>query len=284
MQDAVIKNFEPFSVLISVYAKESPANLESALDSIFGQSLPPNEVILVKDGPLSASLLAVIDSRAKSHPEMRVVSLDKNVGLGAALEFGLTYCSYELVARMDADDICAPNRFECQIPVLALNHELTVVGSWVAEFEKDPDNVTVLRKVPELSADIASFAKYRSPVNHPTVVFRKSHIQAVGGYKSNYLYYEDYYLWCRLIIGGYNFRNIPSALVLMRTGDGLYNRRGGLGYFKTELKFFIELYRINFIGFATFLNNIIVRLIVRLMPPKVREIIYMYFARSLREK
>ncbi len=274
-------NFVRFSVLMSVYAKESPANLKGALDSVFGQTLPPNEVILVKDGPIPPLLGSVIDFYVRNRPEMRVVSLDKNVGLGAALDFGLTFCSYELIARMDTDDICAPNRFERQIPVIALDDKLTVVGSWVGEFERDPKNVNVMRKVPEHPDEIAYFAQKRSPMNHPTVVFRKSHVEAVGGYKNNYLYYEDYYLWCRLLMAGYRLKNIPEILVFMRTDQGLYRRRGGLKYLKSEVNFFIYLFLSGFIGPLILLNNIATRLIVRLMPSKIRKFLYKHFARDL---
>lgn len=274
------KNSDAFSVLMSVYAKEVPGNLESALDSVFNQSLPPNEVVLVKDGPLPSSLEEVIERQIKNHPEMRVVSLDRNVGLGSALEFGLDHCSYELVARMDTDDVCASNRFECQIPLIASDDQLSVIGSWVAEFASDPNDLVSIRKVPEHSDDIKRHARKRSPVNHPTVVFRKSHIQAVGSYNNKHLFYEDYCLWTRLIMAGYRLKNIPIALVFMRTGEGLYKRRGGFRYIRSELIFFIDLFRIGFIGPITLLENIATRIVVRLMPSKLRKMVYICFARS----
>ena len=106
------------SVLISVYSKEKPAYLQQSLNSIFAQTMPPDEVVLVEDGPLSEPLLAVIESYAQQHQELHVVKLPTNVGLGLALNEGLKHCNYNLVARMDSDDIMKPERLAKQAAYL----------------------------------------------------------------------------------------------------------------------------------------------------------------------
>lgn len=102
----------PFSVILSIYYKESPLFLRESLDSLFSQTICPDEVILVKDGPIGDELDNVIDSYVTRYPYLKVLSLVTNRGLGKALNEGLKYCSHELVARMDTDDIAMPERFE----------------------------------------------------------------------------------------------------------------------------------------------------------------------------
>lgn len=272
------RSVPPFSVLMSVYEKELPDNLDMALDSVFEQTLPPSEIILVKDGPLPAPLEEVIARQSARHPEIRVVGLERNVGLGAALNAGLGHCLHDLVARMDSDDLCTPDRFERQIPLFAEDDRLAVVGGWIAEFETDPTRTHAVRAVPEQPEDVARSARRRCPVNHPTVVFRKAAVLAVGGYNAKHLQ-EDYYLWARLMMAGYRFRNVPAVLVLMRTGEGLYDRRGGLKYAKAELKLFVDLYRMGFVGPVDLAVNVVSRMLVRLMPTGLRKQMYQRFAR-----
>jgi glycosyltransferase involved in cell wall biosynthesis len=268
-----------FSVLMSVYAKEQPEHLKAAVDSVFAQSLPPNELVLVKDGPLPAPLEAVIAQAVHRHRRLSVVTLERNVGLGAALNVGLRQCRNELVARMDSDDLCLPGRFERQIPPIASDPGLAVIGGWISEFEHDPQLTHSVRRVPEHHEQIAQLARTRCPINHPTVVFRKSAIQAVGGYNAKHLQ-EDYYLWARLMLAGRRFYNIQAPLVHMRTGGGLFDRRGGLRYAKAERRLFIDFYRMGFISLSQLVFNLAARTVVRLVPTALRKHLYVRFARA----
>lgn len=271
--------FSKFSVLMSVYAKEQPEHLVMALSSVFLQSLMPDEVVLVKDGPLPESLEDVIKQQVMTHPQLRIISLARNVGLGAALNAGLAHCSHEIVARMDSDDLCTPDRFERQVLLFAEDEKLAVVGAWIAEFETDARNPHGMRVVPESHEQINRIARTRCPVNHPTVVFRKSFVLTVGGYNAKHLL-EDYYLWARLMVAGYRFRNVQAPLVMMRTGEGLYDRRGGLKYALAEIKLFIDFYQIGFIGLIDLFRNLVTRAVVRLLPSAMRKWLYLRFART----
>lgn len=162
-----------FSVLLSLYHKESPLFLRQSLTSIFTQTLLPIEVVLVEDGPLTDELYAVIKEFTSQHPELKVISLPTNRGLGKALNEGLKHCSYDLVARMDTDDIAKPDRFEKQLAIFLEHPEIDVVGAWIDEFEGEVSNVLSMRKVPEQHENILRFAKGRCPVNHPVVMFRR---------------------------------------------------------------------------------------------------------------
>ena len=161
-----------FSVLISIYYKESPIYFREALDSVFAQTLLPAEIVLVKDGPLTPELDAIIEEYAARHPIFKIVTNETNLGLGRALATGLLACSYEYVARMDTDDLIAPTRFEKEIRKLDEGYD--VVSCWTKIFEGDVSHVLCIRARPEFHDDIVRLAKRRSPINHPGAVFRKS--------------------------------------------------------------------------------------------------------------
>lgn len=263
---------------MSVYWKEQPTYLEQALDSVFKQSVKPTEVVVVKDGPLTPELDEVIDDFYSKHNELKVVALPENVGLGAALNEGLKYCSCELVARMDSDDISKPNRFEKQLEAFNNNTDIDVVGSWVDEFQGKITNILSVRKLPTSGDELYGYAQKRCPLNHPTVMFRKTSIEAVGGYKHFYLF-EDYYLWVRLLINGYHLYNIQESLLYFRTSYDMLARRGGFKYAMSEVALFREMYKIGFIKRFVFFKNVAIRFPIRLMPNKIRRLVYQYLLR-----
>lgn len=262
-----------FSVLMSVYILEQPEYLFTSLESIFNQTCLPDEVVLVQDGPLTDGLYKIISDFIQRYPSLKTISLPQNVGLGSALNEGLRHCSNHLVARMDSDDICKTNRFEEQLKVFAAKPELSVVGSWVDEFSSDPSIIASTRKLPQMPEQVLAFAHSKSPLNHPSVMFKKSTILSVGGYLPFYLF-EDYFLWARLLNSGYLFYNIPESLVLMRTGNGLFARRGGWKYAKSEIRLQREFLKMGFIGYFTFMKNVTIRFTVRMMPNKLRAFVY----------
>jgi glycosyltransferase involved in cell wall biosynthesis len=262
-----------FSVLCSLYYKESPYALRESLDSIFAQTLMPNEVVIVKDGPLTDELEKVLEDYAGRYDIIKIVPLEKNVGLGAALNEGMKHCSYELIARMDTDDIAKENRFEEQIKVFKETPELDVVGAWIDEFEGDISNVTSIRKLPENHDEIFMHGRDRCPINHPVVMFKKSAVISAGGYKHFYLF-EDYYLWVRMLVNNAKFYNIQKSLLYFRLSPDMFQRRGGLKYARSEAKFEKAMYDLGYISFFRMSYNIIVRFIVRIMPNGLREWVY----------
>ena len=254
-----------FSVLISVYSLEKPENLQSALTSIWDhQTLQPSEIVLVKDGPLTAALDEVIDRHKKSAP-IKIISLDRNYGLGYALAHGLEYCSNELVARMDSDDLSEPDRFEKQIKMMTDHPELDITGTNIAEFTGSPQNIRSHRRLPSKFPEIQKFAKKRNPLNHMTVVFKKSAVLSAGNYQP-FFGYEDYYLWIRMLKNGSKIANIPEDLVLARVGDDMFARRCGKRYFRQELKLERELFNIGFLNHYEYGRNLFLRALPRLFP------------------
>ncbi|MFW1741874.1 glycosyltransferase family 2 protein [Acinetobacter johnsonii] len=226
-----------FSVLLSLYFKESPIFLNKCFQSIWDeQSLQPSQIVLVIDGPVGSDLQEVVKQwQDKLGDILLMLPLKENVGLGKALNEGLKHCTYEWVFRMDTDDICKPDRFEKQIQFIRENPEVVLFSGQIVEFDENPDDATVLKSVPTEHTDIIKFAQKRSPFNHMTVAYRKSVIEAVGGYQ-HHLFMEDYNLWLRVIGAGYRVGNHPDILLYARVGNGMHARRKGYEYIKSEKK------------------------------------------------
>jgi len=263
---------------MSVYSKANPFHLSRALSSILDQTVTPDEVVLVKDGPITPELEGVIQQFSISCPALRIVTLERNAGLGVALQTGLVECRYDIVARMDADDICVRNRFEKQLEILAADNTVAVVGSAIGEFYDDENSIAFVRKVPVTYEEVWRVARYRNPLNHMTVMFRKDAVMAVGGYQ-HAPGLEDYYLWVRLLNAGFKIVNIDEILVLARTGQSMYSRRGGWSYFRAEFDLQEKFLRMGFIGPAVFLLNVSGRMLVRLLPNNGRRLVYERFLR-----
>ncbi|WP_375580214.1 glycosyltransferase [Marivirga tractuosa] len=218
-----------FSVLISLYRGETPSFLDEALESVFNQSTPADQVVVVKDGKLTADLEDILSKwKRKKSNILDILPLEKNVGLATALNAGLTICKYDWIARMDTDDVALKDRFEKQLKFINDNPSVDVLGSWIMEFDEKMEKEIGFRKVPLNHHQIYKFAKLRCPINHMTAVFRKSKVLVHGGYpsidpKTNI---EDYVLWATLLHKGLIFANIPEVLVKARTGKSLLSRRG----------------------------------------------------------
>lgn len=262
-----------FSVLLSLYYKERPDFLYQSLASIFDQTAIPAEVVLVKDGPLTDELEKILLGYQQRCSSLKIVSLPQNQGLGRALNEGLKHCTYDIVARMDTDDIAKPDRFEKQLSFLGTHPEIDVVGSWIDEFEGSIDNILSVRKLPETPEDLFQYGKLRNPINHPAVMFRKSAVLRSGSYQ-HFPLFEDYYLWVRMLMNGSKFYNIQESLLYFRTSPDMFKRRGGLKYALTEMKLQYRFYTLGYISFYQMLKNDIVRTVVRLIPNSLRSVIY----------
>lgn len=216
-----------FSVLMSVYVKENPEFFSLALSSnLEEQTLMPDELVLVCDGPLTVELDNVIQRYEEKYPDiLKVCRLPENRGLGKALNYGLEQCQYEWVARSDSDDVCDRRRFETQITYLNDHPDVDIVGSSIDEFKTDWKNPFRKKQMPLIHSEIVKMAKSRNPINHMTVMFRKSVILEAGSYQHLPLM-EDYYLWVRAICCGAKIANLDQYLVHARVGNGMVHRRG----------------------------------------------------------
>jgi glycosyltransferase involved in cell wall biosynthesis len=174
---------DKYSVLMSLYIKEKPEYLKLAIQSMIDQTVQPDEIVIVKDGKITAELQTVLSEYKNKYPALFIIiGYEENRGLGFALNFGLEHAKNELIVRMDTDDIAKPERCEKQLKMFAENQELAIIGSYVDEFYSTPDEIVSVRSVPTTHEAIYEFAKRRSAFNHPTVVFKKSAVLSVGGY------------------------------------------------------------------------------------------------------
>ncbi len=263
-----------FSLLMSIYHKENVDYFDRAMISIWDeQSIKPNEIILVEDGKLTPKIYEMIEKwRSRCQGAFHTVTLEENLGLGDALNIGLKRCTYERIARMDTDDIAHFNRFEKQLAIFE-DRDIDVCGSWVSEFDGDEKNIVSYRKLPEHHQEIISFSKLRNPINHPSSMYNKTPVIEAGNYQKM-MWFEDYYLWARMIKNGYKFHNIQETLVNMRAGYGQLQRRGGVDYAIQEYKFEKKLLNMDFITLLEFIRNIFIRFIARVIPQGLRKNIY----------
>lgn len=224
-----------FSVITSVYHNDTPDFVRIALDSMLvHQTLKPSEVVLVRDGVVPDKLEALIaEYETMYHDIVHVIRLEKNGGLGKAMKLGVEVAQNDIIARMDSDDICSPNRFELQLKYLELHPNVDIIGGQMTEFIDTPDNIIGKRIVPCDNEDIYDFMKNRCALNHVTVMFRKEAVLKVGNYQ-DWFWNEDYYLWVRMMIAKCKFANVPNVLVNVRSGADQYARRGGRKYYESE--------------------------------------------------
>lgn len=270
-----------FSVLISVYEKEEPLFFEQSLRSILiDQTIRPNELVIVKDGPLTMELEKVINTYVDSFSNIiKVVNIPENKGLGEALRIGITHCSNELIARMDSDDISTKFRFERQLDFMKRNPNISVVGSYISEFYDSPQDTKFTRVTPKMHEDIKTMLKRRNPMNHVTVMFRKADLEKVGGYK-HLLYLEDYYLWARFIGNGFKLYNIQESLVLVRTGENMYKRRSNPEYIQSWKLLQDEMFSMNLINRLDYIKNMINIIGFVYLPAGMKEKVYKFLLRK----
>lgn len=269
-----------YSVLMSVYYKEHPEYLRQSMQSIYDQIVPTDDFVLVCDGPLTPALDTVItDMQQTFGSHLHVIRLLKNGGLGNALNVGMQQCKNNLVARMDSDDISRPNRCERQLAVFRDHPEFSLVSGIVEEFSDTIDHVTVRRIVPEQQADILAFAKKRNPFNHPCIMYKKSDVEAAGGYQDFYLL-EDYYLWIRMLQQGFIGYNLQEPLLWMRAGSEMYKRRGGWEYVQSQRNLFKYMAQTGFITESQYQIQSMIRLIGAVVPNWLRAFLFKQILRK----
>ena len=303
-----------FSVIMSIYKSDVPELVRVALDSLLQQTLLPNEIVIVGDGPVPAELEQVVSSfkcqvskirttpnpsfakggdlvpedgkesleTRNQKPETIVTYLpqEKNGGLGEAMRIAAEAAKYDYLARMDSDDICLPDRFEKQMKCFEEDSELSLVGGMITEFDGEPENIIAKRILPLEDKEIKRMMRGRCAVNHVTVIFKKADLMKSGNYQP-FWKQEDHYLWARMMEHGCKFRNIPDVVVNVRSGKDQIARRGGLRFYKSVVRVFWYMYRHGLISFGYFLYICTVRGVVQvLMPNRLRTWVYLHLLRK----
>lgn len=270
-----------FCVLIPVYRNDKPEDFRAAVKSISEtQTITPNEVLIIVDGPIPEPLRQTIVGLQKEISYMRILWQKENKGLGTALRIGVEHASHELIARMDSDDISMPDRFRLQLEMFEKDSELSIAGSDITEFIGTPDNIVARKALPTENGKIKNYMKSRCPFNHMTVMFKRSEVLKVGNYQ-DWFWNEDYYLWIRMTMAGCKFANISEPLVNVRVGKDMYARRGGMRYFKSEAGIQRYMYVHRLISLPRYIVNVTIRFIVQvLMPNNIRGFVFQKLFRS----
>ncbi len=272
--------YAPYSVLLSVYEKDNPEHLREAISSMVRQTVPPDDFLIVCDGPLTEALDRVIVEAAAVTETVRCLRIPTNQGLGRALARGLVACEHDLVARMDADDIAVPERAEIQLALFQADPKLDVTSGVVSEFRDKPRDIRQFRSLPEQHDEIVRFARVRNPINHPCVMYRRESVLEAGNYQ-DFFRLEDYFLWVRMIQNGARFSNSPEVLLQMRVGNGAYKRRAGLKYARSQVRLLRFMRSSAQISRADFLRGVALRVPLALVPDRVRSFA---FERMIRDQ
>lgn len=276
-----LSKHEPFSVAISVYKSDNPMCFDRALSSITDlQTIKPDEVVLVVDGPVSNDIDLVIKKYEDKYSFFNVIRLEKNGGLGNALKIAVENAKYNLIARMDSDDVSVNTRFEEQLSFFVNNPDIDIVGGDITEFIDKESNVVGKRSVPKSNLEIREYMKTRCAMNHVSVMYKKASVMDAGGYQ-DWFWNEDYYLWIRMWLNGAKFANTGTVLVNVRVGEEMYQRRGGAKYFNSEKGLQDYMLQHDMINYITYLNNVGKRFVVqKLLSNKIRGWVFRTFARK----
>lgn len=264
---------EKYSVLMTVYTTDNPECFSLALESMADQSLPPDEIVLVKDGPIGDDLQKVIDEFTVKGVPIVQVQLQKNVGLGLALNEGIKVVRNELIARMDSDDYSMPERCEMQVREFEKNPKLDIIGCPVLEFHETIDNIVGERKVPLSNSEIYKFAKKRDPFNHPTVMYRKSALMKAGCY-SNYRKNQDTDLWIRMLSNNAFCMNLDEPVFLFRFDERTYKKRKSWINTKTLIEIRFNAWKSGFNSFGEFLIITVAQFGIYILPAGFQKILY----------
>ncbi len=269
-----------FSVLMSLYIKEKPEFFRECMESILAQTVLPDEIVIVKDGPLTDEMESVLEEYTSKNPALyKIVPLETNRGLGLALAEGVLNCKNELIARMDTDDIARKDRFEKQLLEFEKDPSLDICGSHIIEFENEITNVLAKRLVPLTHEDIAEYQKKRSAFNHMTVMYKKNTVLKAGNYEHCPLM-EDDMMWIRMLVAGAKCKNIDDFLVWARTGFAMIERRGGWAYFKKYKSARKKIFETGYISRGDYIWTICVQLVVALIPKKLRKFVFINLLRK----
>ncbi len=268
------QTYLPYSVCMGVYKNDSAEYFRLAFLSMVRQTVAPDEIILVIDGQIGEELQATIQQLEAEYPILHVYSFAANCGLAAVRSKGINTAHNAIVVFMDSDDISVPNRVEKQLQYLQAHPEIDIIGGQIEEFIDSTDNIVGKRIVPLENAAIRRYMKSRCPMNMVTVTVRKEAVLAVGNF-IDWHYNEDYFLWIRLALGGYQFANLPDTLVHARVGKEMYKRRGGWKYFKSERGIQRYMLQHKIIALPRYCYNVLGRFVVQiLMTNRVRSFVF----------
>ncbi|AQS95116.1 hypothetical protein BXQ17_13975 [Polaribacter sp. BM10] len=269
-----------FTVVMSVYINDTDSNLRESVDSLLNQTLIPSQIIIVVDGVINNELEKSLQFYS-NNSLINIFYLPENKGLANALNYGISKARYSIIARMDADDLSFPDRFENQLSYM-FHHKLDVVGGQIVEFGNDIKDIIATRNVPLSHNEISEFMKTRSPFSHPTVIFKKDVFDTIGGYDSK-IFPEDYDFFVRAYLSNFKLGNFPDNVLWFRIGNNkkeALKRRRGFKYARNEVKLYFKFYKIGFYNLYEFLKVCLLKIPLRIIPFPIFYFLYFKFFRN----
>jgi len=275
-----VTTIDNYSVIMSVYSKVNPKDLEISIKSILNQTYCTNEFILIKDGKLTNEQEKVLEAIVNKNKTLfKIYEFDENMGAGVAYNKGIEICSNKWAAIMDSDDYAVNTKFEKQMKYLSLHKDLDAIGTNAVEFLNSIDNIVSTRIMPETNEEIIKFSHGRCPLIQPTVIFKVESVKKAGSYQYS-PYTEDFDLYIRMIMNDCKFYTYQEVLYYIRTNDEFFKRRGGIKYIKPILSFKYKYFKQGYFSLLQFLKTAFSSVIVSILPNKIRTIIYKKFLRE----
>ncbi len=266
--------YPAYTVCMGVYKNDQPEFFRLAFLSMVQQTIAPDEILLIIDGPIGEALEATVHQLETEYPILRVQRFAANCGQAAVRSAGINAARNAIVVFMDSDDISCPDRVEKQLNYLSTHPDTDVLGGQIEEFIDDTDHIVGKRIVPQQHSDILRYMKSRCPMNMMTIVVRKEAVLRAGNFQ-DWHYDEDYYLWIRMALAGANFANLPDTLVYARVGKEMYQRRGGWLYFKSERNLQRYMLQHRLISLPRYCYNVLGRFVVQvLMTNQIRGFVF----------
>jgi len=264
-----------FSVVMSVYKEDSLSFLMQAIESVVKQTVKPNEFVIVVDGFIDEEKKIFINGLKDKDIQFKIIQIQENKGLANALNVGIRASNFDIIARMDADDMCFFDRFEKQLLFLKENN-LDVLGGQMLEFEEEIKKIVSKRTVPTDQKHIVKRMKYLNPFSHPTMMFKKEVFNSLGGYNTK-TFPEDYDFFVRAYLKGFKLANLSDPILYFRLGSkksSMFKRRRGVNIAKKELALYWNFYKIGFYNFFEFLLYSFIKVPIRFLPTNFFKIVY----------
>ena len=270
-----ITELQPYSVLMSVYGGENAEFFAQSLESLYVQTYPADEIVLVCDGELDEALNNVIDAYStKFGGRLKVHRLESHGGTAKCANTGLALCKNEYIMKMDSDDICLEDRAVKQMTYIAEHPDVSIIGSYIQEFNSDTGEDIATRCPPINNDEIRKFARRRAPFNNQTLVYRKSLALSIGGYSEELERCEDYDFMVRMLMAGAKAANIPEALVRYRVTPGNLNRRRNFRNTKSFIAVRKKIRKMGFSSFADFLIPCAGQIVLFIIPSCITGFLY----------
>ncbi|MDO5293778.1 MAG: glycosyltransferase [bacterium] len=273
---------EKYSVLMSVYKKAGVEEFRLSVKSILEQTYPPDQFVIVCDGPIEKDLRDEIKWLKESNKSLfTIVKLKSNHGLAYALNEGLKVCRNDLVARMDADDYSLPKRCEIQVDEYQKNPNLALLGGYTKHFRKDISDVSEkVNTFPINMNDIKKTFRRECPFSHPAMMYRKKAVLACGGYDSQLRRSQDHDLFSKMISNGYEGSNVNKVLLYFRANDECLARNKNRESCKIRVLLQKRMLQRGDCSLFDFLYIWIAMLVSRIMPVPIYRKIYAIIKKS----